>query len=346
LQLRFSLDALSSRVHQAQRLVLVYVVLYGAILTLFGVYLLSRNVVKPIRSLNRATEDVAAGSLETISVPAGPSEITALAQSFNQMVAALRSSRAETETHIHSLERSNQALQQARQELVRSEKLATVGHLAAGMAHEIGNPLAAVIGYLNVLQMDLVDEQNSDLVKRSLAETQRIDLLVRELLDYATPAPSETEVFDPVAVLKEALEMMRHQGSFDGLTIDAERLVAGHSVRMNRSRLLQVFVNLLINARDAMADGGLLTLSSALDSQGVRLDIIDQGGGITPDCLAHIFEPFYTTKDPDKGRGLGLAVCQRITDEAGGRISVDSLDGEGSTFTVWLPKVLEGDGDG
>ncbi len=136
----------------AQKLILGYVVVYGLILAAFGVYLLNRNVVRPVRQLHQATTTVAAGKLAPVVVPSGPGEIHELADSFNQMVTALSASRAETEEHIASLEETNQALAQARDDLVRSEKLATVGHLAAGMAHEIGNPLGAVVGYLNILQ--------------------------------------------------------------------------------------------------------------------------------------------------------------------------------------------------
>jgi len=337
LQLSFSLQGLSERVHRAQRLVLIYVVLYGAVLTVFGVYLLNRNVVRPVRELGSATSAVAAGTLEPVPVPGGPSEIAALATSFNQMVAALGQSRAETDAHIRSLESANAALQQARNDLVRSEKLATVGHLAAGMAHEIGNPLAAVIGYLNVLQDDLDDAGNRDLVSRSLVETQRIDRLVRELLDYAAPGPVATERFEPAEVLRETVAMMRHQGAFDLLRIDDAGLTDCGPVCMSRDRLLQVFVNLLLNARDAMPAGGSLCLGAERVGGGVALEITDSGAGMPAASLMQIFEPFYTTKDPGKGRGLGLAVCQRIIDDAGGRISASSQPGTGTTFTVWLP---------
>ena len=219
LQVRFSLEGLHQRVQQAQRLTLFYVITYGLVLAVFGVYLLNRNVVKPVRQLHQATTAVAEGSLTAVTVSSGPGEIHELAGSFNQMVAALAASRAETEEHIASLEEINQALARARDDLVRSEKLATVGHLAAGMAHEIGNPLGAVIGYLNLLNDDLPAD-SLDLVERSLAETGRIDRLIRELLEYSAPVDRQTESFCAIALLRETVELLRHQGQFDDIEID------------------------------------------------------------------------------------------------------------------------------
>ncbi|HKL24948.1 MAG TPA: histidine kinase dimerization/phospho-acceptor domain-containing protein, partial [Desulfuromonadales bacterium] len=185
LQVRFSLAALEGRVHRAQQLVLAYVLLYGLVLTLFGVYALNRNIVRPVRRLQQASADVAEGALKAVDVPAGPAEIRDLATSFNQMVQALSASRAEAEAHIASLQEANRALGQAQEDLLRSEKMASVGHLSAGMAHEIGNPLGAIVGYLNLLARDPDDPSARELVARSLKEAGRIDRLIRELLDYA-----------------------------------------------------------------------------------------------------------------------------------------------------------------
>jgi signal transduction histidine kinase len=335
LQIRFNLDSLHQRVLQAQRLTLVYVIVYGLVLAAFGVYLLNRNVVKPVRQLHRATTAVAGGSLAAVSVSSGPGEIHDLADSFNQMVAALTASRAETEEHIASLEETNQALARARDDLVRSEKLATVGHLAAGMAHEIGNPLGAVVGYLNILKDDLADDSR-DLVERSLAETARIDRLIRELLEYSAPLDRQVESFCPIVLLRETVALLRHQGQLDGVEIEDQCTVDGCLVRMDRGRLMQVWINLLLNAQDAMQGKGRIELTSRQDGHMVSLSIRDDGRGINQETAKKIFEPFFTTKAPGSGYGLGLAVCQRIVDESGGSIEVTSALGRGACFTVVL----------
>jgi signal transduction histidine kinase len=336
LQIRFSLAALQERVWNAQRMTLVYVIVYGIVLVAFGVYLLNRNVVKPVRLLHEATTTVASGTLSPVNVKSGPGEIHELAGSFNQMVDALAASRSETEAHITTLEETNQALQRARDDLVRSEKLATIGHLAAGMAHEIGNPLGAVVGYLNILKQDLPAELR-DLVERSLVETGRIDKLIRELLEYSAPVDRQSESFCPVTLLRETVAMLRHQGQFEGVLVDDDCSADGCTVSMDRGRLMQVWINLLLNARDAMQGEGHLELLAQRRNDHIHISIKDEGRGIEAEALSQVFEPFFTTKDPGQGYGLGLAVCQRIIDESNGSISVDSKAGQGTNFTVTLP---------
>ncbi|MDH3998141.1 MAG: ATP-binding protein [Desulfuromonadales bacterium] len=337
LQVSFSLEELRHQIDETRRLMLIYVVLYGLVLAVFGVYLLNRNVVNPVRLLRSATTDVADGTLQPVQVASGPGEIHELADSFNQMIVALDESRQETEAHITSLEASNCALAKARDELVRSEKLATVGHLAAGMAHEIGNPLGAIIGYLNVLKTDLKGHDSCDLLERSLTESARIDKLVRELLEYSAPGNSCQESLDPIMLLRESVQMLQHQGHYDDIEIEDACERNPVTVVMDSARLMQVWVNLLLNARDAMGGAGRVRLSSDQNEETVSVKIRDYGEGLSVEAAKRVFEPFYTTKDPGKGYGLGLAVCQRIVDEQGGRICVDSVAGQETTFTVTLP---------
>lgn len=339
LQIRFSLDDLHTRVKRSQRLVIVYAVVYGLVLAGFGVYLLNRNVVRPVRRLQQATTTVAKGVLAPVEVPSGPGEIQELAESFNHMIAALSASRAESDRHIRSLQEANLALEQARDALVRSEKLATVGHLAAGMAHEIGNPLGAVIGYLNLLQLDL-DGDARDLVERSLAETARIDRLVRELLDYAGPGGRMEEVFSPLTLLRETSEMLRHQGQLEEVVIDDHCRDDG-LVSMDPGQMMQVWINLLLNAQDAMQGRGRVELTSRSAAGHLSVTLHDDGSGMSPEVAARIFEPFFTTKASGSGYGLGLAVCQRIVEDGGGTITVKSVSGQGTAFTVTLPMIAE-----
>lgn len=341
LQIRFSLEALQSRVVGAQKLILIYVIAYGLILALFGVYLLNRNVVNPVRQLHQATKTVADGTLEPVKVLSGPGEIHELADSFNQMISALSASRAESEEHISSLEETNQALAKARDDLVRSEKLATVGHLAAGMAHEIGNPLGAVVGYLNLLKEDLSGEAQ-DLVDRSLVETERIDKLIRELLDYSAPVDQQQDSFDPLEALRETVEMLRHQGQLERVAIDDRCPDAACLVNLDRGRLVQVWINLLLNAQDALQGGGAIVLTSHREGRNICVSVHDDGPGVTPDVASRIFEPFFTTKSPGRGYGLGLAVCQRIIAESGGSLTLKPDSSQGACFTVSLPCSLEG----
>jgi len=336
LELNFSLNDIRLRLLRAQQVVLIYVLLYGSVLVFIGYYLLQRNIIKPARNLLRATEEVGLGNLEMRLPVAGPVEIARLAEAYNRMVEALQHSRQETRGHIEVLEQTNSELQQTRDELIRSEKLASVGQLAAGLAHELGNPLAALIGYLEVLKTHLAKEDNRDILQRSLVETQRIDYLVRELLDYSRPADDLFEEVNPVVELRKCLLLLGNQGNLSKISITDQLPEQVGNVRINRNKLQQVFINILLNAAQACEAEGEIRISAEMKEDRICLEIADDGCGIAPEHLNQIFDPFFTTKSPGEGTGLGLAICQRIIEEAGGRISVQSTLGEGSAFRVGL----------
>jgi len=345
LQVRLGLDDLAERLVVARRLTFSYVVLYGLVLVLFGGYLLGRTVVKPVRRLVDEVRGVAQGDLSRSVLAEGPAEIAELASSFNAMTASLLTSRQQTEATIESLHAANAELRKTQDALVRSEKLASVGHLAAGMAHELGNPLAAVLGYLELLQSDLPAGDQREMAGYALKEVGRIDGLVRELLDYAAPSRGLAERFDPLAVLRQAVTLLEHQGRLAANRVEGAPLPATlPEVQGVKAKLLQVFVNLLLNALDASGAGQPLRLLAGVAGEEVWLAVQDAGEGITPGVLPHIFDPFFTSKAPGRGRGLGLSVCQRVVAEMGGRIEVESAVGKGSSFTVWLHRVEDTDG--
>lgn len=336
LEVNYSLGDVRYRLLLSQRMVLVYIFLYGMVLVGVGYYLLQRNVIKPARNLLQATEDVARGHLETRLPVAGPVEIARLADAYNQMVEALQSSRFETRTHIETLELTNKELQQTRDELVRSEKLASVGQLAAGLAHELGNPLAALIGYLEFLKAKLGGE-NQEVVQRALAEAERIDYLVRELLDFSRPADSEFELLNPLEPLQAAVQLLKHQSVFATVEIVDQLPDCLPQVKANRHKLQQLYVNLLLNAAQACVETGEIILTAGSTAESFWISIADNGCGIEPDDLGKIFDPFFTTKEPGQGTGLGLSICHRIVEELGGEIQADSQLRQGSCFKVHVP---------
>lgn len=346
-RLALSLAGEHDRLMKSRHLFLAYFALDFLLLLGFGSFMLSRIVVAPIRKLLSATERIAAGDYtHPVHVP-GSAEIADLAVSFNAMQEALRRKREEVDTHVTSLEKANRDLRTAREETIRSEKMASVGLLAAGMAHEIGTPLAAIIGYTGILRDELAgDRVKADYLRRIEAESGRIDRIVRGLLDYARPTRAENERVEIGPLLRATLDLLAGQGLFKVITtslVVADELPA---VFMDPHQLQQVLINLLINARDAMPDGGRLELRAGLEAEPhgaagpwVRIEVSDSGAGIAPENLAQIFDPFFTTKEPGKGTGLGLAISARIVDSFGGRLSVRSEPGEGATFVILLPAV-------
>jgi two-component system, NtrC family, sensor kinase len=331
---RFSLADILLELLNAQRWLLLYAFAFGSVLVSAGLYLLNRNVVQPTRTLLKATRNVAAGDLNLNLESNGPREIFELAESFNNMVETLQRSRAETETHIISLRDANKILQQTQNELIRSEKLATVGYLAAGMAHEIGNPLGALTGYLALLQKDLQNTPHAEVISNSVGEAERIDRLVRELLDYSTPGSSYLEAVDPWSVVMDSVQLLELQGAFKEheLVVPSELVLP--KIRIDRHKLSQVIVNLLLNSRDACQAGGRISVSGTATTGHVEISVSDNGCGIPTDQIETVFEPFYTTKAPGKGRGLGLAICQRIIAEAHGEILCHSSVGQGCKMTL------------
>jgi signal transduction histidine kinase len=255
--------------------------------------------------------------------------------------------------------------------------MASVGLLAAGTAHEIGTPLSAVIGYAGILRDELADDPvKADYLRRIEQESARIDRIVRDLLNYARPAPAELESVDVAALVADTFEMLERQGLFKKITTSLEETDGVPPLVIDRHQLLQVLINLFVNGRDAMPAGGKLTVrvtAGALamneerlrharpfvtmgrrkeDFQGafrasffsggdttpcVKIEVSDNGSGIDEEHLRRIFDPFFTTKEPGKGTGLGLSISARIVDASGGRITVTSARGVGTTFTVWLP---------
>jgi two-component system, NtrC family, sensor kinase len=341
LQGQFPLASVKEELRRVGTLYLLYVAFYGIVLLFFGSWLLGKAVVRPVRKLTTATARVAQGDLLQEVIPEGPKEIAELSHTFNTMTRALQQSRQETEQSIRMQRSANEELRRTQHELVRSERLASVGHLAAGMAHEIGNPLGAVLGYLELLRGELPAGRQQDIADRAASEAGRIDRLVKELLDYAVPASQDLEPIDPAAVLSDAVELLHHQGALVKVLVENKLPASLPLTYICRDKLLQVLINLLCNARDAMAQRGdheaVLLLRGGKDGEQVWLSIMDNGSGMNPEAMANIFDPFFTTKAPGQGRGLGLTVCHRIVSEAGGSIVAESQAGQGSTFTLRLP---------
>ncbi|MDX2479357.1 MAG: ATP-binding protein [Desulfuromusa sp.] len=339
LELHYSLNDIRSKLLKSQQIIILYVFLYGAILILAGYYLLQRNIIKPAQNLLKATEEVSRGNLEIRLPSVGPTEFLQLSQAYNRMVEALQSSHGETEKHIESLEETNQELQRARAELIRSEKMASVGQLAAGLAHELGNPLSALIGYLEFLKQKIESGSGKDIIERSLVETNRIDFLVRELLDFSRPSDNiQVESVDLVIALNSSVQLLKNQGALTDFEIINVLPDALSPISIDPHKLQQVLINLLLNATQACDKKGKITFSAGVDDTFVWVGIRDNGCGIAAADLNKIFDPFFTTKSPGEGTGLGLAICQRIVEEAGGDIQVESNVGLGSLFKVVFQK--------
>ena len=225
-------------------------------------------------------------------------------------------------------------------QLMHAEKLASVGILAAGVAHEIGNPLSAVSGYAQLLTKDGVSEaERKEFAGAIASQAERINRIIRDLLDYSRPSPYLGQAVEVNQAIEAVLNMFFTSKRLAHHHLDIQRDLARGlpPVRMDRDQLQQVVLNLVMNAAQAMEQGGKLTISTRRQEGWVRIEFRDSGPGIPKGNLPLIFDPFFTTKPVGQGTGLGLSICDRIVSAAGGRIEVKSKMGQGTTFAVLLP---------
>jgi PAS domain S-box-containing protein len=227
----------------------------------------------------------------------------------------------------------------AQEALIQSEKLAVTGRLAASLAHEINNPLQSVIGSLELVEESLADGKDAgQFLQLATRELERVASIVGQLRDLNRPSkPEERALTDVTALVDHVLALTRSQYRKHGVEVEWKAADDLSLLMLVPDRIQQVFLNLVLNAVEAMPDGGRLEVRASFTDEpaGVRLSFADSGRGIATDAASHLFEPFYSTK-PD-GLGLGLYVTHNIVEEHGGHIEVESREGEGATFTVWLP---------
>jgi two-component system NtrC family sensor kinase len=236
------------------------------------------------------------------------------------------------------LEAKNQLLLQTLQELVRVEKLAAVGELAAGVAHEINNPMAIIRGNAEVLLMELAPDHPSREEAEVIAqEVGRVERIVGNLLTFARRQRKAVKRVSVDRVLEEILRQVGHQVPLDGIELRRELALGATEIEGDENQLRQVFTNLIVNAVQSMEKGGILTVTSSWDGEaGVcRVEVADTGEGIPQEQIKDIFTPFFTTKQ--SGTGLGLSVSYGIVENHGGTIAVTSAPGQGSSFLVTLP---------
>ncbi len=222
--------------------------------------------------------------------------------------------------------------------LVQADKLSSIGLLAAGVAHEVNTPLAVISSYAQMLAKQVNgDTQKSVMLEKIAKQTFRASEIVNSLLNFSRTAPTDIGDVDLGRVITEVLSLVEHQLQKSGIAVALDSDTHVPPIRGNSGKLQQVFLNLILNARDAMEGEGRLNIRIAADSGSANIIIADTGKGIAPEHLRRIFDPFFTTKGARKGTGLGLSITYGIVEEHGGTIEVDSRLGKGTTFTLTFP---------
>lgn len=329
-----------------QRISWVYILINALVFSFIAIYKIHRLIVSPLRGIaDRA--DAYRDDQDFFAVDRGDDEFGRLSKALNRMLARIANDREQLSENVKTLEKLNADLRKAQSDMIRAEKLTSVGRLAAGIAHEIGNPIGIITGYLELLsRSDISDAEKRDYLNRAENELHRINLVIRQLLELSRPGGPDRQMVSVHEILKDFSEMLRLQPLASRVNITLNPGAENDRVRADANQLRQVFLNLVMNAIDAIdaenrpEKGEIRIESSNIHQNGtlfLEIRVIDDGPGIPDDILDNVFDPFFTTKEPGKGTGLGLSVCFTIIEGMGGSIQATSGKHGGTTLAVRLP---------
>jgi len=336
-------DPVQDSIARAEKIILMYILFDGIVLVLFGFFLLSRYLVNPINKLIKMTETLSEGNLTRIPLfLSDKNEVGKLSAALNTLSDNLQKEKQKIDDQFKKLAEQNRQLKQARDEIIQAEKLASVGRLAAGIAHEIGNPVGIILGYIHMLRdRDTRPADREDYLDRMEKETERVNRIIQDFLNYSRPGNQTFSDIDLNRVLREAVTLVSCQKDFNHIHPVFDLADTLPLIRADIKEIQQLLINLLLNARDAMPDGGTLTLGTALDTSAeedkICLTIADTGIGIPEKDRNKIFDPFFTTKTEGRGTGLGLSNVHRIVQSLQGTIECSSRPGKGTTFIIHIP---------
>jgi len=305
----------------------------GIILSFLAVWYFTSRSMRPLQELRDSAEAIGRGDFSRRITRYSNDECGDLAQAFNHMTDNLQGSRAELQQMVDTL-RATQT------QLIQSEKLSAVGQFVSGVAHELNNPLAAVIGFSELLAMTNEDAALRPHLEMIVKSAQRCHKIVQNLLSFARQHPPERKQVAINSVIDEVLEFMAYEFRTGNITIGKQYADGLPTILADPHQLQQIFVNILGNARQAIQafrPDGIITVRTRREGAMIRIEFIDNGPGIRPENLSRIFDPFFTTKAVGKGTGLGLSLCYGMIREHGGNIRAESVVGHGATFVIDFP---------
>lgn len=316
-------------VHMKWQTVLIFlgITAIGALLAAFLSYLVSRRVTETVRQLDVAANELAHGNLDASVQIDTNDELQDLADAFNVMTASLK-------------KRDEQLKDYARMKIMESERLAITGQLAAGVAHELNNPLQGIVAYSHLLLEGMPPEDpGRPALLKIVNQADRCRGIVRGLLDFSRPRRPHKRTASINGLLNETISLVEHQALFHNIAIIRRLQENLPQAVVDPSQLQEVFINIIINAAEAMDGVGSLTLTTRLDRDGetIEIQIADTGHGVCEEDMPRLFDPFFTTKEPGHGTGLGLAISHNVIHEHDGSISVTSEVGKGTTFSIRIP---------
>jgi two-component system NtrC family sensor kinase len=343
----FSLAEVDARASQRQTRTASYSILAMALMSVVSLVFVWVVLHRPVRDLLAGIHRVADGDLGFTLPIRSNDELGELAAAFNKMSAEVEAAHNEITTWNRTLEdrvaRKTRELERTQAGLIGAEKMASLGKLAATVAHEVNNPLFGILTYARLALKDAPDEKQRERLKTIERESLRCGEIMRNLLTFARQTPKKREPNDFNALVERALKLVHHQIELQQIGLEVSLASNLPQVTCDAGQVQQVALVLMANATEAMQQGGRLFVSTEFDADGdqVRLRVRDTGCGIPPDMMEKIFEPFYSTKEDQHRTGLGLAIAKNIIDQHGGAIEVKSQTGGGpaggTEFVVTLP---------
>jgi len=362
LDLEMSMAPLDAAIRRAQKqflwTTLTLILIVGLVVSVF----LRRVVQRPVYRLFEGTRRIADGDLETRIEVRGRHELARLAEAFNQMAGDLSAARRQvnewSQQLEHKVEEKTKALGLAQRQVLQMEKMASLGKLSATVAHELNNPLSGMLTYARLVRRELGDQAMDVGLRAELTrylsliemECSRCGAIVQNLLVFARRRGAAMARIDLNEVVERSLMLVRHHLEIRGIRLKSELLAQDSEIVADAGQLQQALVALLVNAVEAMQGHdhgeGELTVRLRGTADEVQIDVGDTGLGIPPEVLPQIFEPFFSTKEAEKGVGLGLAVVYGIVQRHGGRIEVESHVGQGTVFHVRLPRYAHDEEEG
>ena len=337
-----SLAAVDAQMAQHRAHLVLFMAITVAMIWLVSVIFIWGVVYRPVKELTAGTHRVANGDLDHRLPVRHQDELSDLAASFNKMTAQVAGAHAEIEERVR---RKTVELDQAHRSLLSSEKMASIGKLAATVAHEVNNPLFGILTYARLTLKEVEKGsagsrgemvENLRIIER---ESKRCGDIMRNLLTFARQAPSHREPNDLNTLIGRALVLVWHQAELLGIELRSRLQADLPPVSCDAGQIQQAVLVLLVNATEAMPHGGLVEVATEMDAAAgqARIRVRDTGQGIPPEVLSQIFDPFFTTKEDQQRTGLGLAVARSIIEQHGGEIAVESTPGKGTEFVVALP---------
>ena len=343
-----SLQSVYDQIIQGRQIASIYIFINVIILTTIGWFRFIQIVVRPIEHLVKLTDTFQSVENNPFFADKEGDEFGQLSLALNKMIQRIDDDRRKLRDTVGSLEKANQQLRATQQKMVQTEKMAAIGRLAAGLAHEIGNPIGIVQGYLELLgQSGLSKEEQEQFSSRSLQELRRINRLIHQLLNFSRTRTDNSGNTEIHPLLHELVDMLQAQKELAGLEFQFHLDAEHDRVKANSESLHQVFLNCLLNAIDAIKEcndtrQGKISLSTVNTTndegrQFMQITIKDNGIGIKDTNKDSLFDPFFTTKEPGKGTGLGLSVSYALIEGVGGQIQIQGKEDEGATLCILLP---------